>query len=88
LNNGSCELERWIIFDTTKMIRTEFKSKYKYAEKTQIKSDVFFNAAGYFWMRLTQIQLNKMIDLMIIQGVNQDSEGWVSLENGMRFKKG
>lgn len=64
-----------------------FKNAYECAKNCDIKTNSYFCSAGYFWLDLTQNQLNKMIDLLIEQGCEPDKDGYVSLSSGMKFKK-
>jgi len=60
-----------------------FKLNYDRAKTVDIKTDEFFNYAGYFWGNLTTRQQKKMTDLLIEQG-NQPVDGWISLANGLQ----
>lgn len=63
-----------------------FNSRYNYAKTVQIAKDDYFCTAGYFWLNLTQKQMDKMYDLMIQQGATPDENGRVYTENGIGIK--
>jgi hypothetical protein len=68
------------------MKATEFKQWYEMAKQSKkITSDSTFLVAGYFWINLTEKQLQKMAALMIEQGA-EVVDGWIELDNGLRIK--
>lgn len=50
------------------MKAADFNRIYKRAQTVDIRTDEWFNFAGFFWLGLTDKQYQKMIDLLKAQG--------------------
>ena len=70
-----------------KMKIKDFNSMFKIAETCHVSTDDRFLTAGWFWIALTEKQSDKMFDLMERQGDPIDSEGWITMGNGLRIRR-
>ena len=55
-------------------------------ERIDIVNDQTFNCNMWFWLQLTELQHNKMFDLLVLQG-NKVTNGEIRLANGTRIKR-
>ena len=61
----------------------------KNAQQVNLESNDWFNYAGFFWVNLSDRQLQKMQQLLKAQGcktVEKNGEEWFSLNSGILIK--
>lgn len=68
------------------MKTSEFNKIYKKAKILNIYNDSFFNMAGFFWINLTDNQLKKMYELLLLQGNKEKT--FVNGKIGIELKNG
>lgn len=71
------------------MQTSTFNRIYKTAQQVNLESNDWFNYAGFFWVNLSDRQLQKMQQLLKAQGcktVEKNGEEWFSLNSGILIK--
>lgn len=71
------------------MQTSTFNRIYKTAQQVNLESNDWFNYAGFFWVNLSDRQLQKMQQLLKSQGcktVEKNGEEWFSLNSGILIK--
>ena len=63
----------------------DFKVIYENAKKVDIKHNEWFNVAGWFWLNLTDKQLQKMWDLLLEQNHLCKGTKHITLSNGVKI---